>query len=139
MERHIVLRHIVLYDEDCGFCRWSLDRLLRWDRRGLLRATPIQSEEGDRLLADLPEEDRLASWHLVAPDGRRYSGGAAAGPLARLLPAGAPVALLADRFPHTTDRLYGWVARNRDSLGRRLGEEACAVDPSRRPGRTTPS
>ena len=132
-------RHIVLYDEDCGFCRWSLDRLLRWDRRGRLRATPIQSEEGDRLLADLSEEDRLASWHLVTPDGGRYSGGAAAGPLARLLPAGAPVALLADTFPRTTDRLYRWVARNRDSLGRRLGEEACAVDPSRRPGRTTRS
>jgi predicted DCC family thiol-disulfide oxidoreductase YuxK len=132
-------RHLVLYDEDCGFCRWSLDRLLRWDRHGRLRATPIQSEEGDRLLADLSEEDRLASWHLVTPGGRRYSGGAAAGPMARLLPAGAPVALLVETFPRTTDRLYRWVARNRDSLGRRLGEEACSVDPSRQPRRSTPS
>jgi predicted DCC family thiol-disulfide oxidoreductase YuxK len=127
-------RHVVLYDSDCGFCRWSLDRLLRWDRRGVLRAAPIQSEEGDRLLADLSEEDRLASWHLVTPDAQRYSGGAAAAPLARLLPAGAPFALLAETFPSTTDRLYRWVARNRDSLGRRLGEEACSVDPSRRSG-----
>jgi predicted DCC family thiol-disulfide oxidoreductase YuxK len=132
-------RHVVLYDNDCGFCRWSLDRLLRWDRDGRLLAMPIQSEEGNMILADLAEEDRLASWHLVTPDGRRYSGGAAAGPLARLLPAGTPVALLADTFPRTTDRLYRWVARNRDSLGRRLGEGACAVDPSRRPGRSTPS
>lgn len=132
-------RHVVLYDNDCGFCRWSLDRLLRWDRARRLRAVPIQGEEGDRLLADLSEEARLASWHLVTPDGRRYSGGAAAGPLARLLPAGAPVALLADTFPRTTDRLYRWVARNRDSLGRRLGEEACAVDPSLRPGRSMSS
>jgi predicted DCC family thiol-disulfide oxidoreductase YuxK len=107
-------RHLVLYDEDCGFCRWSLDRLLRWDRRGRLRAAPIQSPEGDRLLADLDEHDRLASWHLVTPDGRRYSGGAAAGPMARLLPAGAPVAFLAETFPRSTDRLYRWVARNRD-------------------------
>ncbi|HEX4940897.1 MAG TPA: DUF393 domain-containing protein [Actinomycetota bacterium] len=128
-------RHIVLYDEDCGFCRWSLDRLLRWDRRGLLRATPIQSEEGDRLLADLGEEDRLASWHLIAPDGRRYSGGAAAAPVTRLLPAGAPVARLAETFPRTADRVYRWVARNRDSLGRRLGAQACSVDPSRRSSR----
>ncbi|MCD6021745.1 MAG: transrane protein [Actinomycetia bacterium] len=129
----------MLYDEDCGFCRWSLDRLLRWDRHGRLRAAPIQGEEGDRLLADLSQEDRLASWHLVAPDGRRYSAGEAAGPLARLLPAGAPVALLAETFPRTADRLYRWVARNRDSLGSRLGEEACAVDPSRWPRRSTPS
>jgi predicted DCC family thiol-disulfide oxidoreductase YuxK len=132
-------RHVVLYDEECGFCRWSLDRLLRWDRHGRLRATPIQSDEGDRLLTDLSEEDRLASWHLVAPDGRRSSGGAAAAPMARLLPAGAPLALLTETFPRTTDRLYRWVARNRDALGRRLGEQACSVDPSRRSGRPTSS
>ena len=132
-------RHLVLYDEDCGFCRWSLDRLLRWDRHGRLLAAPIQSEEGDRLLIDLTEEERLGSWHLVTPDGRRYSGGAAAGPMARLLPAGAPVAFLAETFPRTTDRVYRWVARNRDALGRRLGEQACSVDPSRRSGRPTSS
>jgi predicted DCC family thiol-disulfide oxidoreductase YuxK len=132
-------RHVVVYDEDCGVCRWSLDRVLRWDRHGRLRAAPIRSDEGDRLLADLAETDRLASWHLVAPDGRRLSGGAAAGPLARLLPAGAPVAFLAETFPRTTDRVYRWVARHRDSLGARLGEEACSVDPSRRSGRPTPS
>jgi predicted DCC family thiol-disulfide oxidoreductase YuxK len=131
-------RHLVLYDEDCGFCRWSLDRLLRWDRRGSLRAAPIQSEEGARVLADLDEHDRLASWHLVTPDGRRYSGGAAAPPMARLLPAGAPVAFLGETFPRSTDRLYRWVARNRDTLGRRLGEQACSVDPSERNGRPTP-
>jgi predicted DCC family thiol-disulfide oxidoreductase YuxK len=125
-------RHVVLYDDTCGFCRWSLGRLLRWDRHHRLRAIPIQSEEGDRLLADLAEADRLASWHLITPDGRRYSGGAATGPLARVLPAGAPVALLAETFPRTTDRAYRWVARNRESLGRRLGEQACAVDPSER-------
>jgi predicted DCC family thiol-disulfide oxidoreductase YuxK len=132
-------RHLVLYDEDCGFCRWSLARLLRWDRRGRLRAVPIQGEEGDRLLADLSERDRLASWHLVTPDGRRYSGAAATAPVARLLPAGTPVAFLADRFPRSTDRLYRWVARNRDAFGRRLGEAACAVDPSERTGRPTSS
>jgi predicted DCC family thiol-disulfide oxidoreductase YuxK len=130
-------RHVVIYDEDCGFCRWALDRLLRWDRRENLRAAPIQSEEGDELLADLTEQERLASWHLITPNGRRYSGGAAAGPMARLLPAGAPVAFLAETFPRTTDRVYGWVARNRDSLGRRLGEQACSVDPSKRAGRPT--
>jgi predicted DCC family thiol-disulfide oxidoreductase YuxK len=124
----------VLYDEDCGFCRWSLDRLLRWDRHRRLRAVPIQSEEGDRLLSDLGQDERLVSWHLVTPEGRRFSGGAATAPLARLLPAGAPVAFLAETSPRTTDRLYRWLARNRDELGRRLGQHACAVDPSRRSG-----
>jgi predicted DCC family thiol-disulfide oxidoreductase YuxK len=130
-------RHVVLYDEECGFCRWSLDRLLRWDRRGRLRATPIRSEEGDRLLADLEEKARLASWHLVTPGGRRFSGSAATAPVARVLPAGSPIAFLAETFPRSTDRLYRWVARNRDTLGRRLGEHSCSVDPSRRSERST--
>jgi hypothetical protein len=79
-------RYVVLYDADCGFCRWSLDKILRWGRGRELRAVAIQSEEGDRLLADMSEDERLASWHIVTPDGRRFSGGSAAGPLARLLP-----------------------------------------------------
>jgi predicted DCC family thiol-disulfide oxidoreductase YuxK len=132
-------RHVVLYDEDCGFCRWSLDHLLRWDRRARLRAAPIQGEEGGRLLADLSERDRLGSWHLITPDGGRYSGGAATGPLARLLPAGTPVGFLAETFPRSTDRFYRWVTRNRDTLGRWLGEQACSVDPSERSGRPTSS
>src|SRR5262245_61691046 len=128
--------HVVLFDEDCGSCRWSARQLLRWDRAGRLRAASIQSEEGDRLLADVSEERRLASWHLVTPTGRRFSGGAAVAPLARLLPAGPPIAFLAETFPRTTDRLYRLVARHRGRLGALLGERACAVDPtapSRRP------
>jgi predicted DCC family thiol-disulfide oxidoreductase YuxK len=131
-------RHVVLYDEGCGFCRWSLDRLLRWDRFGRLRAVAIQSEEGSRLLADLAVADRLASWHLVMTDGRRYSGGAATAPLARLLPAGAPVAIAAETFPQTTDRVYRWIASHRGTISERLGVRACAVDPSRRAGPSTP-
>jgi predicted DCC family thiol-disulfide oxidoreductase YuxK len=122
--------HVLLYDQDCGFCRWAVDRILRWDRHGRVRAATIQGPEGDRLLGDLDQRERLASWHLVTPRGRRHSGGAAAAPLARLLPLGAPVALLAETFPGTTERAYRWVANNRDRFGRRLGEEACSVDPT---------
>src|SRR4029453_12146010 len=114
-------RHVVLNDADCGFCRWSLDKILHWDRGRQVRAVAIQSEEGDGLLADMSEDERLASWHLVAPDGRRLSGGSAAGPLARLLPLGLPVAVLAEAFPRTTDHVYRSGARNRDCLFARCG------------------
>lgn len=127
-----VQRHILLYDEDCGFCRWSVDRIVRWDRRNAIRATPIQSAVGDRLLADLTEAQRLASWHLVAPDGRRHSAGHAAAPLARVLPAGRLLALIPGAFPGVTEAAYRWVARNRDRLGRWLGEQACSIDPAHR-------
>jgi hypothetical protein len=33
-----------------------------------VRAVAIQSEEGDRLLADMSEDERLASWHFVTPE-----------------------------------------------------------------------
>src|SRR5207245_9789881 len=44
-------RGVILYDQDCGFCKWSLDKILAWDRSKRLRAVPIQSDEGERLLA----------------------------------------------------------------------------------------
>lgn len=112
----------VLYDRDCGFCRWSLAKILAWDRRRRLRPLPIQSEEGQRLLeaAEIPEERRLRSWHLVRPDGRVESAGAAFPALFRLLPAGAPIAALTRALPGLSERGYMLVANNRILFGRPL-------------------
>jgi predicted DCC family thiol-disulfide oxidoreductase YuxK len=115
---------MVLYDEDCGFCKWSLDKILAWDRRRALRPVAIQGDEGNRLLASVPESRRLDSWHLVLPSGEVKSGGAAAAPLARALPAGRPLALLFERFPRTTERAYRFVAEHRDRFARIVGAEA---------------
>jgi predicted DCC family thiol-disulfide oxidoreductase YuxK len=117
MERRVV----ILFDNDCGFCRWSLSKILAWDRYGRLRPVALQSPEAEDLLMGMDPEQKMASWHLLAPDGHTYSGGEAVSPLARLLPAGAPIAALASAFPRTTDRAYRWVARHRDRLGRALG------------------
>jgi predicted DCC family thiol-disulfide oxidoreductase YuxK len=111
-------RAVILYDDDCGFCRWSLGKVLAWDRRGRVRAVAIQSEEGGRLLAEIPPSERLASWHLVLPSGEFRSGGAAAAPLAELLPRGRPLAALFRAFPRVTERGYRLVAANRGRLGR---------------------
>jgi predicted DCC family thiol-disulfide oxidoreductase YuxK len=125
-------RAVILFDNDCGFCRWSLSKLLAWDRQSRLRPVALQSEQADDLLMGMDRERKMASWHLVAPNGRTYSGGEAVPQLARLLPAGAPIAALASAFPRTTDRAYRWVSRHRERLGRVLGERACAVDPAER-------
>ena len=83
----------VLYDRDCGFCRFSIGLLLAWDRRRRLRPVAIQSDEGQRLLADLPPDERLASAHAIDADGRLRSGGAAAAPIAAAAcRAGRPLA-----------------------------------------------
>ncbi|MBJ7457083.1 MAG: DUF393 domain-containing protein [Thermoleophilia bacterium] len=111
-------RASLLYDADCGFCRWCVARVLTWDRRRALRPVPIQGPEGEALLAGLGEAARMDSWHLVDEDGRRTSAGAAVAPLARMLPGGAPVARVADRFPQAVERSYRAVVRRRGLLGR---------------------
>ncbi len=120
--------HVVLYDRDCGFCKWSLNKLLAWDRYRRLRPVAIQSEEGDRLLAAMPAAERLDSWHLVLPGGEIVSAGAAVAPLAELLPGGRPLAAVFRAFPVLTERAYRLVAGHRDVLARLLRIDAeCEV------------
>jgi predicted DCC family thiol-disulfide oxidoreductase YuxK len=118
---------IVLYDEDCGFCKWSIGKILAWDRARRLRTLPIQSDEGARLLASVEPDRRLDSWHLIS-SGKLYSGGAAAAPLARLLPGGRPLAALLGAFPPATACAYTYIARRRDRWSRLLGiDERCEL------------
>ncbi|HWM09576.1 MAG TPA: DUF393 domain-containing protein [Solirubrobacteraceae bacterium] len=108
----------ILYDADCGFCKWSLGLFLRWDRQGRLRPVALQDPEADRLLGGMDAETKMASWHLVTPDGAVHSAGRAVEPLMRLLPFGRPFAAAARAMPGLTDRAYAFVARHRTSLGR---------------------
>jgi predicted DCC family thiol-disulfide oxidoreductase YuxK len=116
----------VLYDHDCGFCRWSVARLLAWDRAGRLRPLAIQSDEGQRLLADLTPEQRLACAHAIDAAGRRTSGGDALAPVAAVLPGGAPLAALGRRAPALARAGYRAVAGRRTLLGRLVGDAAKA-------------
>jgi predicted DCC family thiol-disulfide oxidoreductase YuxK len=110
-------RATILYDPDCGFCRWCLGKVLGWDRDGVLRPVRLGGEQADRLLAEMPPDERMASWHLVDQDGV-HSAGSAFAPLFGLLPAAAPLAALSGRFPRAVDRAYRWVAGNRSRWGR---------------------
>ncbi len=108
---------IVLYDGDCGFCRWSLAKLLAWDRRGALRPVALQDPEADRLLAGMDDPDRMASWHLVV-NGELWSAGAALAPMLRLLPGGRLAAAPLERLPRSVDRAYRAIAERRTTLGK---------------------
>ncbi len=129
---------LILFDPGCGFCRWSLAQLLTLDRHGLLAPVPLGSARADALLADLSPEQRAASWHLIAPDGRRYSAGAALSPLLTLLPGGQLPARLAQRAPKLTDRAYWWVAANRSKLSRAIPASAKRQADARIERRTRP-
>jgi predicted DCC family thiol-disulfide oxidoreductase YuxK len=119
----------VAYDEDCGACRWTAERLRRWDRAGHLAFVPIQA--ADDLLRTVPVAQRLDAMHAITTDGRVFTGGAAIPLIARELSAGAPIVWLASAWPSGTERLYRAAVARRVLIGRWLGQEACAVDPSR--------
>jgi predicted DCC family thiol-disulfide oxidoreductase YuxK len=123
---------IVLYDRDCGFCRWSADRIRAWDRHGGLTFTAIQDPDATAWLAGMDRAAMSGSWHLVERGGRVWSAGAATPHLLARLPGGRPLAALARTFPGVTDRAYAFVSRHRSHLGRLLGQRACSVDPSAR-------
>lgn len=116
----------ILYDADCGFCRWSLGWLLRWDRDRRLEPVALQDPRAAGLLVAIEPERRMASWHLVGGDQAVVSAGAAVAPLLRLLPGGAPLAWIFDRAPGPVERVYSRVAGARGTLGRRLGDAAVA-------------
>jgi predicted DCC family thiol-disulfide oxidoreductase YuxK len=95
----------LLYDRDCGFCRWTLAWILRWDRRHRLDPVPI-SDPAD-----------LDSWHFER-GGIRWSAGHAFAPLLEELPGGRPLAPLARRLQWLLVPGYRWVAAHRNGLSR---------------------
>jgi predicted DCC family thiol-disulfide oxidoreductase YuxK len=115
---------IVLYDGECGFCRWTIAWALARDEGHLLVVAPIQSGAGARLLADIPPAERLRSVHVVYDDERRESGGSAAREVLKLLPSARPLAWLADRAPRWADRVYGFVAEHRRRFSQLVPDRA---------------
>lgn len=115
---------IVLYDADCGFCRWAVAWAVRRDHHHVLVTVPIQSPLGSELLVDVVPSDRLRSAHVVRDDGCRRSGGAAAADVLSVLAPTRVLGRLAHGLPRTTALLYGVVAARRNIFGRLVGKKA---------------
>jgi predicted DCC family thiol-disulfide oxidoreductase YuxK len=115
---------IVLYDDDCGFCRWSMAWALRHDAGRRLVAVPIQSLLGAELLVELDEHERLRSAHVIDEHGARRSGGAAAADVLGALAPTRVLGRLAKGVPVPTSLLYGFVASHRHGFGRFVGTSA---------------
>jgi predicted DCC family thiol-disulfide oxidoreductase YuxK len=109
---------VILYDADCTFCTRGVEVIRSLDRDGALTAAPISSPTGSRLLRDLTEEQRRASWHVVDERGRRWSAGRAVPPVLRRLHGLRWMAPVAEAFPGAVEAVYRVVARNRRTLGR---------------------
>lgn len=104
----------LLYDADCGVCKFIVARVLELDRGHRYRPVAIQDPRAAELLPGISEQERLRSFHVVDPDGTVRSAGDG---LAELLP---PLR----RFPRLASRAYWLVADNRDKLGKLLPDAA---------------
>jgi predicted DCC family thiol-disulfide oxidoreductase YuxK len=80
----------------------------------------LQDAEADLLLSGMPADERMASWHFVADDGRVYSGGEAFAPLLRLVPGGELPARALEAIPALANVGYQAVAGRRSFFGRLL-------------------
>jgi len=104
-------RPVLFFDASCRFCRFVARVLIRLDRRDRIAFLPLQDGEATRLLSDLTDAQRMASIHMVEPDGQSASAGAAFAALLGHL--GVP-----RRPARLVGRLYGPGARARGIFGR---------------------
>jgi predicted DCC family thiol-disulfide oxidoreductase YuxK len=122
----VVQRLTVLYDDDCGLCRWTADRLRAMDRRRRLELIPLQHAGRH---AERPELARLAAGgtlteqiHVVRDDGRIRAGGAAMLEILDALPGGR-ILRPWTRLPgvaRIVEAVYRRIARNRAVVSRLL-------------------
>ena len=107
----------LLYDGECGFCRWATGLLLRWDTRRRLRPLALQDALTAELLPWMSEEDRFASFHVVDDEGLIRSGGEALPPLFAGLASTRPLGHALGAVQPATNALYRVIAANRSRIG----------------------
>ena len=108
---------VLIYDRDCGLCRTIVACALGLDRRRRLRPLALQSGEAERLLPGMTDEQRMGSFHIVAPGGRVSSAGRGLAELAVLLPGLGPLGRALHARPVFSERAYRLVADHRDAIG----------------------
>jgi predicted DCC family thiol-disulfide oxidoreductase YuxK len=114
----------VVYDGECGVCRWLMAKLLAWDRDHRLRPVPLQDPEAVAICGELSPAQREASWHLLTADGNLRSAGEAVPDLLRALPGGRPLAALAAFAQPLTNLAYRTLADRRGALGKLIPRRA---------------
>ncbi|MBK9119295.1 MAG: thiol-disulfide oxidoreductase DCC family protein [Phycisphaerales bacterium] len=104
---------VVLYDGQCALCQWSVQFILKRDRRGRFRFAAQQSQVGQQLLAQYGGLSGPDSVVLLA-DGRVWVASAAALRIARELGGVWRVFGVLRLLPRPLrDWVYQWVAQHR--------------------------
>lgn len=117
-----------LFDGVCNLCSGSVAIVLKLDREGVIRFTPIQSPYGRQLAATHGiDPDNPASF-LFLDGGRALEKTAAIGALLRRLKAPWRWLAVIDRLPRgPADAAYDWLAAHRYRL---MGRKDTCMAPS---------
>ena len=114
-------RLLILYDADCGVCRFAARMLRRLDWGRRLVVAPLQSFVRSRASDPSPRQLRQ-SLHVRDPRGTWFRDGGAVLRVATAIPALWPLAIVA-RLPGTrpaVEAAYRWVADHRSAISRAL-------------------
>ncbi|MGH9868289.1 MAG: thiol-disulfide oxidoreductase DCC family protein [Candidatus Polarisedimenticolia bacterium] len=117
----------VIYDGGCGFCRRSVEALIKRDTGGHFAFLPLQDPQVAARWPGLDPAKLNAAMHLILPDGRILAGAAAAPEIMRRLPRWRHLAWMFSLpgIPALASRIYALIARNRHRLGCRTS--GCSV------------
>lgn len=121
---------VLIYDDDCEFCRRWARRFRRWTRNDGLLLVPLQ-HDGAAEMSGRSRPELLAAMHVITPGGAVVAGAAAVREILHLVPGGW-LPRMVFRLPgamRIADRTYGWVAARRQRLG--CGGEHCAAPMAR--------
>ena len=112
-------RPVMLYDDECRFCRFAARCVARLDGHQELALLPLQDDAAQPLLAVVAEDERLGTWRFVHPDGSLVGYGSGVPDLLEAMRLTHSIGRLLGRVPDgVLDTLYALGARNRTALGR---------------------
>ncbi|CEK15360.1 hypothetical protein CWRG_01132 [Chthonomonas calidirosea] len=114
------MRHTILWDGECGFCRRTVEWLLRRDRQHLFEAVPYQTAQDPRLTPELRRACAQAV-HVITADGKVLRGARAVLFLLESI-GGGKLARWASYPPLVwlLEAAYRFVANHRDIFDRLL-------------------
>jgi predicted DCC family thiol-disulfide oxidoreductase YuxK len=105
---------IILYDGTCNLCYRSINFIIHHDIDGLFHLVPLQSEEGNRLLAEHGIKIESLESVILVEDSRLLSKSEAIIRVSQYLPGWWPVLSIFSLFPKTLrDAVYDHIACNR--------------------------
>lgn len=114
------------YDSECGPCTRFRRAVEFLDAGRAMKYVGLEHAEGVGLLDRVPQDRRRASFHLVAPDGRAWSGAGALSTLASQLPCGA----VASKAIESCPLVSGTLSFAYRALSRLHGSGSCAARPT---------